>query len=107
MINWEHAKEHMETRWARHPGDTNIKLDWAKEAFNDKHALVQSPDPASKSGQTERKIGYSNTAGFLITIIYMQDPDRDDYIEPQTAWKSNSSDTMRYWRNREETNSGN
>jgi hypothetical protein len=34
---------------------------------------VDSPDPASKSGQTDRLVGYSPAARMVIVVIYLRD----------------------------------
>ena len=39
-----------------------IPADWADEAANDRHAVWQVPDPASRSGLSVRVIGYSPSA---------------------------------------------
>ncbi len=35
--------------------DTDTDPEWADEAFADRDAIVDSPDPASKSGKTDRR----------------------------------------------------
>ncbi|HEX6233435.1 MAG TPA: hypothetical protein VFZ63_09925 [Jiangellaceae bacterium] len=48
-------------------GDTDIDPAWADEAYTDEAQVVFDPDYASKTGGSVRTIGYSSTAGFIIT----------------------------------------
>ena len=61
-LDWQYRAEYIASRSARRPGDTDIEPAWADEAFADDDALVDSPDPASKSGKSDRLVGYSRTA---------------------------------------------
>lgn len=47
----------------------------ADEALQDPDRLVLDPDPSSVSGRTLRVIGWSRTAGRLITVIVLPDGD--------------------------------
>ena len=58
-LNWQYRGDYIRSRSARRPDDTDIEPEWADEAFADDDALVDSPDPASKSGETDRLVGYS------------------------------------------------
>ncbi len=49
-LDWQYRSEYIASRSARRPCDTGIEPAWADEAFADDDALVDSPDPASKSG---------------------------------------------------------
>lgn len=98
-LDWQYRADYIRTRSERRPGDTNIEPVWADEAFADEDALVDSPDPASKSGETDRLVGYSRTARLVITVIYLRDG-----LIGVNAWKSRSAHTRRYWRER---NAGN
>lgn len=92
-INWEHRGEYIRTRSQRRVGDTDIEPAWADEAVADPDAARLVPDPASKSGQTIRVIGYSVTAGLVVTVILL--PTEDEVIGVN-AWKANDSDIRRY-----------
>ena len=61
-LDRQYRAEYIASRSARHPSDTDIEPAWANEAFADDDALVDSPDPASKSGKSDRLVGYSRTA---------------------------------------------
>ena len=70
-LDWQYRGQYIRTRSARRVGDTDIDPAWADEAFADDGALVDSPDPASKSGQTDRLVGYSPSARMVIVLIYL------------------------------------
>lgn len=71
-----------------------VTLAQAEEALADKNALVQDPDPASKSGVSVRTIGHSDDFGYLITVITVTDDDGTVY--GVNAWRSNDVDTRKY-----------
>jgi hypothetical protein len=50
-----------------------VEAEWANEALSDPDALRIDPDPASKSGRSVRTIGYSASAGGLVTVITLID----------------------------------
>ena len=91
-LDWQYRAEYIASRSARRPGDTDIEPAWADEAFADDDAVVDSPDPASKSGKTDRLVGYSRMARMVIVVIYL----RDELIGVN-AWKANETQTHRYW----------
>lgn len=91
-LDWQYRSEYLRTRSARRPGDTDVEPTWADEAFRDDDALIDSPDPASKSGKTDRLVGYSPTARIVTVVIYL----RDELIGVN-AWKANENQTRRYW----------
>lgn len=95
-LDWTHRGEYIRTRSHRRPGDTDIDPGWANEAYTDSAAVIASPDPASKTGRTDRLLGYSPTARMVITVIYL----RDELIGVN-AWRANTSDTRRYWEAQE------
>jgi len=72
-LDWTHRGEYIQRRSQRRTGDADIHPTWADEAFADTDALVASPDPASKSGKTDRLVGYSPTARMVITVIYLRE----------------------------------
>ncbi len=83
-LDWQYRAEYIASRSARRPGDTDIEPAWADEAFADDDALVDAPDPASKSGKTDRLVGYSRMAR-MVELIGVN------------AWKANETQTRRYW----------
>jgi hypothetical protein len=67
-VDWQYRGDYIRTRSARRPGDTDIEPEWADEAFADDDALIDSPDPASKSGKTDRLVGYSPSAPMALPL---------------------------------------
>lgn len=65
----------------------------ADEALDDPDALRIDPDPSSKSGRSVRTIGYSPSAGCLLTVITL---DQDGITYGVNGWRSNDSDIKRY-----------
>jgi hypothetical protein len=78
-----------------------IEVAWADEAVNDAHAVWLRPDPASRTGLSVRVIGYSTTAGCVLTVILL-DPDADPDEKPAAdwwganAWPADTGDSARY-----------
>jgi len=92
-LDWTHYSGHGDARSGRHPGDTDIPSAWAREVCDDDNLAMIDPDYNSKSGQSLRLIGWSETAGFLITVIAVR---FDDRLFAATGWKSNSKDHRLY-----------
>jgi len=65
---------------------------------------VDLPDPASRSGKTDRLVGYSPTARAVIVVIYL----REELIgvnawkanETQARGSANETQVRRYWEDR-------
>ena len=91
-LDWQYRSEYIVSRSSRYPGDADIEPAWANEAFVDDDALGDSPGPASKSGRSDRLVGYSRTARMVIVVVYL----RDELIGVN-AWKANETQTRRYW----------
>ena len=93
--DWKYRADYIRTRSARKDsaGETNIEPEWADEAFTDPAAVLFSPDPAAKKAQSDRTIGWSETAGFLVTVITVQEGTK---VWGANAWKSNDVDQHRY-----------
>lgn len=66
------------------------------EAAADPARIVRDPDPKSRVGYT-RFIGYSSTAGFVLTVII--DPDDSSGV---TAWKTGGRDLHEYLQRKEQ-----
>lgn len=90
-LDWTDRAEHIRTRSHRNRDDVDIEPGWANEAVTDPLALVDSPDPASKSGESDRCTGYSATAGMVITVIYLR-----EHLIGLTAWPATRTDRRRY-----------
>lgn len=95
--NWKHRADYIRTRSTRKEstGETNIEPEWADEAFTDLAAVVFSPDPAAKKGLSDRTIGWSASAGFVITVITVHEGGK---LWGANAWKSNDTDQRHYQR---------
>ncbi len=59
----------------------------------DPDAVVLDPDPASKSGQSIRTIGWSASAGALVTVITVA---HEGILYGVNGWESNRSDRRVY-----------
>ncbi|RZL79635.1 MAG: transposase [Rhodococcus sp. (in: high G+C Gram-positive bacteria)] len=70
-----------------------IEADWAREALEDPDAVRIDPDPASRSGRSVRTIGYSPSAGGLLTVITLDDEGTTHGVN---GWRSNDTDHKRY-----------
>jgi hypothetical protein len=70
-----------------------VEVGWANEALADPDALRIDPDPSSKSGRSVRTIGYSPTAGFLLTVITVTE---GGITYGVNGLRSNSTNIKRY-----------
>ncbi|MDR2620183.1 MAG: hypothetical protein LBC29_03550 [Propionibacteriaceae bacterium] len=91
--DWSYLGEHVANRSKRHVGDTDIPLAWVLEAFYDMNATLIDPDYNSKTGESFRVIGYSHSAGFVVTIILVRDSGE---LYGASAWKANTKDIRLY-----------
>lgn len=82
--------DYIRHRSDRYPGATDLDVDWTLEAAADPRRVVHDPDPKSRSGAV-RVIGYSSSAGFVITIIATGTTHAG-----VTAWKSSGADLRDY-----------
>ena len=76
----------------RYPDATDIEVVWADEAVADPHAVVHDPDPRSKTGAS-RIVGYSPSAGFVITVIALR---LDEDLWGVSAWKTSGAERRDY-----------
>lgn len=77
-IDWRKRATYIRTRHGVEPA-------WADEAVNDEHAVWLMPDPASESGYAVRVVGYSATAGAVLTVILV-DASADPSVTPAGQW---------------------
>jgi uncharacterized DUF497 family protein len=75
-----------------------IAVHEANEALADPAAVVFSPDYASLSGQSVRTIGWSTSAGRLLTVITVVEA---GVVYGVNGWPANDIDTRHYRDNRE------
>jgi len=85
-IDWSHRGDYMATRHG-------VTLEQANEALVDPDALVFDPDYASQSGRSVRTIGWSPSAGRLLTVITVAE---DGVVYGVNGWPANDVDTRRY-----------
>ncbi|MDA2987904.1 MAG: transposase [Actinomycetota bacterium] len=89
-IDFEAAAEHI---WQGH----RILMDWVREACSDDDRVILDPDPASRSGQSLRIVGFSASFGHPVTVVGFR---RRTHIEITSAWRSNPRD-QRIYRERQ------
>lgn len=65
----------------------------ANEALQDPMRVLIDPDPASKSGDSVRIIGWSQSAGAVLTVIVLNYEGHEYGVN---AWHANSTDQRRY-----------
>jgi hypothetical protein len=82
--------DYIRHRSDRYPGAADLDVNWTFEAVADPRRVVHDPDPKSRSGAV-RIIGYSSSAGFVITIIATGTTHAG-----VTAWKSSGADLRDY-----------
>jgi uncharacterized DUF497 family protein len=85
-VDWTYRADYVRDRHG-------VEVAWANEALQDPGALRIVPDPASRSGRSIRTIGYSPSAGCLLTVITVTE---GDVIYGVNSWKSNDIDIRRY-----------
>ncbi|SDC64441.1 hypothetical protein [Actinokineospora iranica] len=83
--------EYIRLRDQRYPGAQNIEPGWTVEAAQDPRRVVRDPDPKSRNRQAMRIIGYSHTAGCVLTVICT----RDEHAGV-TAWRTSGADLRAY-----------
>ncbi|WP_236789969.1 hypothetical protein [Amycolatopsis sp. GM8] len=86
---------HIRYRSTRYPGAADLEPAWTLEAAEDPQCVVRDPDPKSRVGYT-RIIGYSASAGFVLTVIV--DPEDNSGV---TAWKTRGADLRDYLEGKE------
>lgn len=92
-MRWTHARaEYVATRSDRYPDATDIEIAWTREAVADARAVVSDPDPRSKTGAV-RIVGYSPTAGFVITVIALP---LNNELWGVAAWKTTGAERRNY-----------
>lgn len=101
----------MRVDWSKRTGYIGerhgISATWADEAVNDRHAVWQAPDPASRSGLSIRVIGYSPSVRAVLTVILVS-PDADPDERPDgdwwgsNAWMANEQDRSLYSEEQQE-----
>lgn len=86
----EEDADYIRARAVRYPGATGIEPEWTLEAATDPRSITRDPDPKSRN-HAIHLIGYSPTAGFVITVIVTP----TDHAGV-TAWKTSGADLRAY-----------
>ena len=89
-VDWTHGAAHM---WEGH----RVTVEEANEALADSSAVVSDPDPKSKSGESIRVIGYSESRRALVTVILVRDA-AVPWLWGANGWPSNVADRRSYMR---------
>lgn len=84
--DWSHRGAYMATRHGVSAGQ-------ADEALADPDALVFDPDYASRSGRSVRTVGWSPSAGRLLTVVTIAE---GGVVYGVNGWPANDGDTRRY-----------
>lgn len=74
----------------------------AEEALDDPYVLAYRPDPASKSGKSDRYIGMCASLGVLVVIVVRHQGTQYG----ANGWCANPRDTKDYWDHRKELENG-
>lgn len=88
-IDWSKRADYIRARHA-------VDAEWASEAVRDQHAVWLVPDPASRSGHAVRVIGYSRSAGAVLTVVLI-DAEADPAERPDGDWWGSNA-WMANWR---------
>ncbi|WP_206445633.1 hypothetical protein [Agrococcus sp. KRD186] len=67
----------------------------ADDAIADPNALCISPDPSSRSGMSDRWIGWSHSRAEVLVVIVVR---RGENRFGANAWTANRAHRERYWR---------
>ena len=95
-IEWDgKASDHIRTRSARYANAHDIAPAWTVEVVNDPDRLVDEPDPRSVHVNSVRIVGYSPTAGMVITVVALRDV--RGVLHGASAWKTRGAPLRRYW----------
>lgn len=73
-------------------------MNWTQEAASDTERSSPKQEFGSQTG-TVRMVGYSPTAGFVITVIAL---DIDGELWGVTAWKTTGAERRKYWEARDD-----
>lgn len=71
-------------------------VEQAEQALADPARVIFEPDYASKSGSSVRIIGYSETAGRVLTVIVVIDDEGKEW--GGSSWPANAKDLSYYER---------
>jgi hypothetical protein len=96
-IDWGiEAASHIRSRSSRYPGAFDIEPEWTVEAVADPDRLVDEPDPNSIHSNSVRIVGYSPSAGTIITVVALRDS--SNLLHGASAWMTTGATRRRYER---------
>lgn len=94
-VEWdEAAAEHIRTRSTRYDGAVDIDPAWTSEIVTDPDRLVDEPDPRSAHVNSVRIVGYSPTAGMVLTVVALRD--RSGVLHGASAWRTRGAALRQY-----------
>lgn len=85
-VDWSHGVAHM---WGNH----GVSVSQASEALADPDRVLIQPDYNSRSGNSDRVIGYSHSFEDLLTIILVRN---EGAVYGANGWRSNDKDRALY-----------
>ncbi|MBX3195680.1 MAG: hypothetical protein KF727_11365 [Microbacteriaceae bacterium] len=88
-VDWSEREAHMQERHG-------VTVEQAEEALADPDRVVFEPDYASRSGSSVRVVGYSETAGGVLTVIVVVDESGKEW--GGSGWLANARDLSYYER---------
>lgn len=86
-VDWSERAAHMQE-------GHGVSVEQAEEALADERRVVFEPDYASRSGQSVRVIGYSESADKVLTVIVVTDDEGKEW--GGSGWPANQRDQMYY-----------
>lgn len=60
----------------------------AEEAIDDPDCVLRSPDPSSRSGKSDRYVGWSSSRGDLLVVIVVR---HEELVYGGNAWPANDA----------------
>ncbi|MDR0504879.1 MAG: hypothetical protein LBG70_03595 [Bifidobacteriaceae bacterium] len=97
--DWSKRREHVESRSSRGCStDVDVLTTWADQAYLNEWAVRFDPDYASRTGRSVRTISWSDSAGFIVTVITVRDD--TGHLWGATAFKANMKDQSYYTEGR-------
>lgn len=95
QIEWDAAAaEHIRTRSTRYNGAADIDPGWTSEVVTDPNRLVDEPDPRSAHVNSVRVVGFSPTAGMVITVVALRDG--RGALQGASAWITRGAPLRQY-----------
>lgn len=94
LLRWAvEDAEYLTSRPMRYPGGIAVLPEWTIEALADWNLVKLEPDPKSRSGAI-RFIGFSASAGRVVTVIAKRDS--DGVLHGINAWPATGADVRIY-----------